>query len=630
MDDVTQLLCLPGQDTYEVPRATNMAVSGNTHPQEWFYDWATGGQSDSGVKVNGYTALSHCPLWQGVNIIAGDVGQVPVRLVRNEFDEQRQHPSWRLLRLRPNALQTPSVWKETMIQWALIWGNGVSWVVRQGARPVELIPLRPDCLWPELVNFEGAAFVVYRYFSPTTGRQFIFQNDDVVHIQGLTSDGLWGYPLFEVARSCIGQGLAIEKHGNSTFRNAARLSGVLKMSKRMDPEAHKRLRSDWERLHSGTDNAGRVAILEEGMEFQQVSMSNLDAQWAEAKEMSGIDAARLLNLPAYKLNYLKDSSVRANLEEQNADYLQRTLSRWFNRCSEEFRRKLLTTEQWTSDEWEYVWDVHEFLQADVDTMSQVVDRLVKAEIMNRNEGRRKFRLPPYPGGERFGSPAINPVDADGNPVEGGGSGGGRGGKKDRDLVEAIQKIYLGVGTVLSAEEAREILNEHHGADLGTLPEGMGPAAQSQLPAPGSDREGSESDEANSPQARMQAAHRDLLLDRVSHLIECETTRVRRAAKNCKNFVTWLDDFYVGNGKPSRIMGLFDSVCSKSLTVAGHAGLACDHIPQVIEKYAEKRHETLLEACSRVTAGDLSQEIEQHIAQDPEEVASALLVTRLEE
>lgn len=39
------------------------------------------------------------------------------------------------------------------------------------------------------------------------------------------------------------------------------------------------------------------------------------------------------------------------------------------------------------------------------------------------------------------------------------------GTRERDLVEAIQKIYLGVGVVISPEEAREILNRNHGAAL---------------------------------------------------------------------------------------------------------------------------------------------------------------------
>lgn len=403
-----EIQCIPGAPL-PLDVTNTGATSGNAHPDDWFMEWATGGRtSDSGLKVNGYSALTHCPLWQGVNIIAGDIGQVPVRLLRNEFDEQRQHPAWRLLRLRPNELQTPSVYTETLIQWALIWGNGVAAIWRRGSRPDSLVPLRPDCLWPELIAFDEQQVVLYHYWSPTSGREYVFFEHDVIHIQGLTGEGVWGYPLHEIAKNTIGHGLALEKHGNRSFKNAARPAGVLKHPQQLKPEARANLRREWDEIHSGVDNSGRIAILQEGMEFQALSMTNIDAQWIEAKKYNRIDAASLLNLPAHKLNALEDSSVRSNLEEQNADYAQRTLTRWFNRMSEEYRRKLLTEKEWMSDEYQFVFDVESFLKADVDTMSAVVDRLIKAEVMNRNEGRRYFRLAPYEGGDRFGSPAINP------------------------------------------------------------------------------------------------------------------------------------------------------------------------------------------------------------------------------
>jgi HK97 family phage portal protein len=285
----TEVVCTPGSDAFEV---RNEATSGNTSPAAWFYDWASGGgRSDSGMSVNGYTALTHCALWQGVNVIAGDVGQTPVRLLRNEFDEQRTHPAWKLLRLRPNALQTPIIYTETIIQWALIWGNGVSWIIRKGSRPDELIPLRPDCLWTELVAFDEGQVLLYHYYSPTTGRQFVFFPDEVCHIQGLTGDGVWGYPLHQIGKNTIGHGLALEKHGNMSFSNGARPSGVLKHKEKLSPEARANLREEWNAIHGGAQNSGKIAILQEAMEFQAMAMTNIDAQWLEAKKANVYEAA---------------------------------------------------------------------------------------------------------------------------------------------------------------------------------------------------------------------------------------------------------------------------------------------------------------------------------------------------
>lgn len=561
----SEFICNPGLDAFEV---TNLSSS-NSHPADWFFEWATGGnRSDAGVKVNGYTALTHCPLWQGVNIIAGDLGQVPIRLMKNEFVEQRDHNAWQLLRVRPNELQTPSVWIETMIQWALIWGNGVSWTPRRGARIGEMIPLRPDCLWPELIAFEERSVLLYHYWSPLSGREFVFFPYEVIHIQGLTSDGIWGYPLHQIAKNTIGQGLAIEKHGNRTFANGARPGGVLEHPAKLPPDAIANLRREWEKIHGGPDNAGKIAILWEGMKFNATTMTNLDAQWIEAKKMSRLDAASLLNLPAHKLNALEDSSVRSNLEEQNETYKQMTLTRWGNRMDEEFRRKLLSDAEWRSDDYRFVFDWDAFLRADIDTLTQVGDRCVKAEIMNRNEARRMLRLAPYPGGEKFGSPAINPQPRDEDTAP--------------EPVDKGQK-----GPIVPQNRLRFIEN----------------------------------------------AHRDLLLDRLLHFLERESLSLKQAASHAKNFVAWLDDFYgcddvSANGSQPKIVSLCETTMGSSVRAACAAGLDARGIVAAIGNYARRRHAQLLNVCSWTDKHHLPDMIEKLSGEEQTLVAQGLLATAL--
>lgn len=554
----TETICMPGRDAFEVTNQT----SGNTHPAQWFLTWASGGStSDSGVSVNGYTALTHCPLWQGVNVIAGDIGQVPIRLVRNLFSDQKQHPAWNLLRVRPNELQSPSVFKETLMQWTLIWGNFVGWIIRRGANPVEIIPLRPDCLSPELVRFEDSQIMLYHYNSLTTRKRYTFLPDEVIHIQGLTSDGVWGYPLFEIAKNTIGHGLALEKHGNMNFSHGAQPGGVLEHPNKLSDEARANLRREWESIHGGPDNAGRIAILWEGMKFNATSMTNIDAQWHEAKKLNRVDSASLLNLPAHKLNALEDSSVRSNLEEQNEVYKQMTLTRWSNRMDEEFRRKLLTDKEWKSDEYAFVFDWDAFLRADIDTLTTVGDRCVKAEILNRNEARRMIGFAPYEGGEKFGSPAINPQTDS-------------------------------------------------------------PSSAGQRPK----------EEQNMPQNRLKTvenAHRDLLYDRIQHLIERESHNLLRAAKRAKNFVEWLDEFYLGRDDGDSTFALLaDSIMGTSVRACLAAGFDARGLLAAVASYAKTRHKLCLEACSSVTQDELPATIERLAGSEAALVAHGLFATAI--
>jgi HK97 family phage portal protein len=561
MDTYNQFICGNDGDALEI---RNDATSGVYQPAQWLIDWATGGKNDAGVAVNGYTALTHCPLWQGVNIIAGDFGQTPVRLLRNDFDEQKKHPSWNLLRVSPNQLQTPSVWKETMMQWALIWGNGVSWIRRQGSRPVELIPLRPDCLWHQVMAFEDQEILLYHYKSPypagAGGKMYTFFPDDVVHLQGITGDGVWGYPLWQIARNTIGHGLALEKHGNKQFSNGARPSGVLQHPAKLSPDARAELRKDWNAIHGGPDNAGKIAILWEGMQFQAMSNTNVEADWIEAKRMGVYEAASLLNLPPHKLGALQDSSVRANLEEQNADYVNRTLSRWYTRADEEYRRKLLTTKEWQSDEFEFKHDVDSFLKGDLDTLTTVADRCVKATLMNPNEGRHMLGLPPYKGGEKYGSPAINPSAANENSP----SSAGKTPKTAPNKPQNVENAH------------RDMLFDQLLAVL----------------------------ENESSRLRHAASSARLFVQWLDEF--------------------YLGN---GGDIAPKFVSIANSIMGKSVSACTSIGMNVDK-SLALEKYAKHRHSVLLDACSDVTKPELPAAIEKLINSEPELVAQGILATAL--
>jgi HK97 family phage portal protein len=550
MDTHGQYLCLHDGNAFEV---SNLS-SGTYQPAQWFLDWATGGlTSDSGMAVNGYTALTSCALWQGINIIAGDIGQVPFRLVKDEFTDQTNHPAWKLTRIRPNELQTPSLFKETLMQWALMFGNFVGWIHRQGSKPTDIIPLRPDCLRPELVRFDDGQIMLYHYCSPTTGKEYTFFPDDVVHIQGLTGDGIWGYPLYQIGKNTIGLGLALEKHANKQFSNGARPSGVLKHPSKMSPEARANFRSEWNALHEGPDNSGKIAILWEGMDFMANQMTNVDSQAVEIQRDNAICVARLLNIPAYRLNVIDASSNRANLEEQNENYKQTTLTRWTNRINEEFSRKLLTEVEWLSGRFVFKPEFDAFLGPDIETRSNIATQLVINTIWNPNEARSFMGYAPREGGEKYGNPAINPEE----PAE-------------------------------------------------------------NTPA-----------EREPPADDVENAHRDALHALLTHVIEREQHFLDRAANgkvsgDCRNFVEWLDNFYMGNGKPAAVMNIYNDVMAKSVKAAQLSGLNASKLPEILNQWALSRRKWLMDASSSVTAKDLPLAVETLIAQMASDYATAIL------
>jgi len=385
--------------------------SNTANPDQWLVDWVRGGQtSDSGIPINGTSVLTSGPVFQAVSIISGDLGQLPLRVMarqsNGDTERDRVHPAHRLFAQQPNEDMLPSTFKELLQQWALLWGNGVAAIVRSGSRPAQLVPLLPDRTNVER-GPDGQLWYITKIQEKNEERRF--RPENVLHITGLTSDGLWGMSVITLMRNTVGMDLALKKHGNKTFAKGTRLSGVLTRpheAGKWSREARQNLRREWREMHEGLDAKEAVAVLQDGMDFKPMSISNVDAQWVEATKLSREMVAAWFNLPPHKLGAMEQSSVRANLEEQNRDYLNTTLMRWLVKWEEECNRKLLTTRERETETRFFKWNTSALLRGSTKDRyaAYMVARtggwlspneIRKLEDMNRREDE---------GGDEYGNP----------------------------------------------------------------------------------------------------------------------------------------------------------------------------------------------------------------------------------
>ena len=275
-----------------------------------------------------------------MRVIAEDVASLPVKLYESkgngEREELRDHPVADLLRMQPNHEMTPFTFIETMTAHVLLYGNAFAEIERNGAGvPVALWPLLPDRVSVRIVGGE----VVYEYNSG--GNTTMLSSDKVIHLRGLGSDGVVGYSPIAYARETVGMSRALEKSGGAFFANSSRPSGVLSHPGRLTEDAMRRLRQSWESLHSGASNAGRAAILEEGMSWTATSVPHDDAQWLEARQFALQDIARIYRVPPHMIGDLSHATF-SNIESQQIAYLQHTLMPWLKRWEQELTRKLIS------------------------------------------------------------------------------------------------------------------------------------------------------------------------------------------------------------------------------------------------------------------------------------------------
>lgn len=305
------------------------------------------GRTTSGKPVNERTAMQTTAVYACVRILAEAVASLPLHVYEYQDDGGKKlvhdHPLYYLLHDEPNLEMTSFVFRETLMSHLLIWGNAYAQIIRDGAgRVLGLYPLLPDKMDVQRDD-KGNIYYVYSRNSDENPMFKEYGNirlkaEDVLHIPGLGFDGLIGYSPIAMAKNAVGMTLACEEYGASFFANGANPGGVLEHPGVLkDPS---KVRESWNSVYRGVNNAHKIAVLEEGMKYQQIGIPPEEAQFLETRKFQINEIARLYRIPPHMVGDLDKSSF-SNIEQQSLEFVKYTLDPWVIRWEQSLQRSLL-------------------------------------------------------------------------------------------------------------------------------------------------------------------------------------------------------------------------------------------------------------------------------------------------
>ena len=308
------------------------------------------GGSTAGKNVNERSAMQMTAVYSCVRILAEAIAGLPLHLYTYKEDGGKEkaigHPLYLLLHDEPNPEMSSFVFRETLMTHLLLWGNAYAQIIRNGkGEVVALYPLMPNRM---TVDRDSSGQLFYSYQmnnsdAPTmkTGT-VILKPSDVLHIPGLGFDGLVGYSPIAMAKNAIGLAIATEEYGAKFFANGATPGGLLEYPGTVkDPD---RVRESWNKGFSGSQNAGKVAILEEGMKYTPISIAPEQAQFLETRKFQINEIARIFRVPPHMVGDLEKSSF-SNIEQQSLEFVKYTLDPWVVRWEQSLSRALFTPEE---------------------------------------------------------------------------------------------------------------------------------------------------------------------------------------------------------------------------------------------------------------------------------------------
>jgi len=303
-------------------------------------------QTKSGAHITVENSFNVPAVYACLRVLSNTLSVMPMSL-RRKIDNRKSedaaaHPVHNLFANEPNPEQVPSVWKRTQMLHVCTWGNAYNYIQRDGyGRPRRLWMLMPNRM-NVIRNAEG---IIEYHYTFADGRVYIFKREDVLHIPGLSFDGVVGKSIIGAHRETIGLAVSAQEYGARFFSSGGNLKGVLSIEGALDKEQTARIRDAWNDAYNG-ENAHKTAVLEGGAKYEAISIPPNDAQFIETRAMQDEQIASIFGVPLPLIQKTeKTTSWGSGIEQLMIAFIQITMLPFIVTFEETIKQKLLTEEE---------------------------------------------------------------------------------------------------------------------------------------------------------------------------------------------------------------------------------------------------------------------------------------------
>lgn len=348
------------------------------------FEILVGSASASGASVNAITAMGVPAVTACVGLLADMVALLPLRLYRRTERgdiEITDHSAAQVI-ARPGDLHTSYECRQLTQTGIGLGGNGYIRIHRDASgEPGELEWISPIDVVPQRLS--GQRFVTYR----VAGESRLLTRYDIIHVRGLSRDGVMGISPITAMRESIGTTIAQREAAGSTMRHGSRFNGVLEAPAALRKEQVEDLRREWAARHSGSANSGKTPVLW-GAQFKAVSgMSAADAQFVESRVFELREIARWYRIPPVLIGDTQAStSFGAGIEQQNLGFLAYSLNPWLVNWEQSVDYSLLTTEDLRGG-LHFQFDREELAAVSLQAKAAFISALRTTGIFSPNDGR---------------------------------------------------------------------------------------------------------------------------------------------------------------------------------------------------------------------------------------------------
>jgi len=392
------LLPAPGP----IPLSTDAAYALGTH--------GTTGDGYRSIGGSYATLYRHQPALRTV-IDAGarNIAQLGLHVFERVNDtDRRRDTSSPLAQLLdyPNPYTTPyRLWEHTLIDFG-VFGNSYLLKLRaaEGEPPFELWRLPAA-----RVGVRGDLYPTSYSFYAFNNTWFEIPASEVIHFRETNVEGDCpiGTSKIETLRKKLLAETYAQDYRINYWRQGARIPGVIYRpvdAPDWDEPARKLFRQQFAEVYGGTQGAGLVPVLDEGMTYHEAGHSAEEQQLAEARELHDEEVARAYHMPLPVVGLLRRATF-SNVKEQHKMLYQDALGPTIQMTEQEVEAGLVNEFALRGTRY-CEFNVREKLRGSFEEQVASISTAVGRPWMTVNEARAIQNMPrdPDPASDKVGLP----------------------------------------------------------------------------------------------------------------------------------------------------------------------------------------------------------------------------------
>lgn len=346
----------------------------------------------TGSKVSEEQAMQIPAVASAVELITSSVAQLPIYLYKRNDKGEVMHVEDRrnfLLNKEPNENMNAHNFKKMLAKDYLFYGAAYTKIekVRNDTTALYNLPMKNVTVTKYIKDgYKFSAEIEYR--GSNTGVK-ISPEELVIILKG-TEDGYTSDGVLSLNSNALRVALDEQSYTNGILKNGALPVGVLKSSARLTQQAIDRLRTSWEALYSGASKAGKTIILEEGLEYQPISLKPDELNLTNIKKGSLADIARIFNVPESMIN--SAANKYASNEQNNIYFLQYCLSPILTSIESAFNKSLLLESE-KENGYYFHFDTSELLRTTEKEKIEATVMGMEKGVFSINEARQRLDMP---------------------------------------------------------------------------------------------------------------------------------------------------------------------------------------------------------------------------------------------